>query len=122
MLKTRTIFQVLAIFALSLQMLGHLSPVLAEIDDNWQIQICSGPDIRTITIDKDGNQLPETPQMRTHKCAFCTAASASAIITQQYLQQPPVILRDTPVNSDHASIASTPKHKTNQTRAPPQTS
>ena len=74
----KRLFHLLAILALCMQLTAHLSPVLAEINGNWQITICSGDSFKTITIDKNGEETPAAPNMRMHDCAFCAAANFTA--------------------------------------------
>lgn len=79
---TKRLFHTLAVLSLFMHVTAHLSPVLAELNDNFQITICSADTIRTISIDENGNEIPAPPTMRMHDCAFCAATDFTATKTQ----------------------------------------
>lgn len=112
-------FHVFALIAAFMQVSAHLAPVLAEATGAMQITICSGYGSRTITIDQNGQQVPEIPQSLKKNCAVCALTHVAAIT--------PTITRIEPVK--HAIVridivSDTPLFKTqlakaHQTRGPP---
>ena len=114
----KRLFHTLAILALCMQLTAHLSPVLAEINGDWQITICSGDSFKTITIDENGEEKPANPNMRMHDCAFCSAAHFTAAPAPEIFA--PVIVLP-PVEITKSQQQPTPyKHKrAHAPRAPP---
>lgn len=112
-------FHVFALIAALMQVSAHMTPVLAEVTGAMQITICSGYGSKVITIDKNGEKVPEAPESLKKNCAVCALTHIAAI--------KPTIVEIEPVKHTIARIdidSSTPVFKTtppraHQTRGPP---
>lgn len=119
MKRCKTIFYILAVLSLCMQLTAHLSPVLAAINGNWQITICSADSFRTITIDQNGDEIPATPNMRMHDCAFCAATSFTATPVQNNSLFSDTIEHTEYLNDGYEVLYTSKPHRAHQTRGPP---
>lgn len=112
------IFHILATLAICMQFMAHLSPVLAKIHGNWQITICAADSIRTITIDENGEEVPQ-PNMRMHDCAACNITQLTAL-TPKAFSTPVLNVQKSQYKVWHQTTAPKIALRTaHQTRAPP---
>ena len=116
---TKRFFHFAAILAVLMQLGAHLNPVIAAVTGATQITICSAFSTRTITIDKNGNEVPPIQNIRTRDCSVCAVAKAFALETHavQITPQPVGLFVH-----DEAAQDRIYKHiraKSNPTRAPP---
>lgn len=119
MKTARKFVQILALLAMCMQLTAHLSPVLAKINGNWQITICSADSVRTITIDKNGNEIP-TPQINKNICAVCAVGNTLATTPDDCNIRPLAAIR----KYRYGKTATTPIHnkqnpRSHAPRAPP---
>ena len=66
------------ILALTMHLMAQITPLWMTKSNGFTIQICAGQDVRTITIDENGNEIPGLPAPKTKNCAFCTAGTHNA--------------------------------------------
>ena len=76
--KWRIIFASLAFFAMGLSLLAQTAPLWAPKIDGKYIEICSALGVRTILVDNNLNQIPETPQPARQKQNTCDMCFVSA--------------------------------------------
>lgn len=110
---------VFALIAALMQVSAHLAPVLAKITGAQQITICSGYGSSIISIDNNGQKIPEIPQSLKKNCSVCALTHVAAIQPKITLIEP---VKHTIVRVDFKS--DTPLFKTvlpraHQTRGPP---
>ncbi len=77
--KWRIIFASLAFFAMGLSLLAQTAPLWAKKIDGKYIEICSALGVRTIMVDNNLNQIPETPQpvrQKQNTCDICFISAA----------------------------------------------
>ncbi len=114
----------LALLAMALSLLATITPLWAKNNAGTSILICTAFGSKTITIDKNGNELPDLPQIPAHaknNCALCLAASALATLpprsahfalkTDQSRASAVFTLAQNPITS--------PQSNANAIRAPP---
>ena len=112
-------FHFAAILAVFMQLGAHLTPVLAAATGATQITICSGISIRTITIDKRGNEIPPIQNTRTRDCSICSVAKAFALEVHDVrisTQPHGLLIHD---EAKQERIYKFTRAKSNLTRAPP---
>ncbi len=74
----KRLFHFLAVLSLCMHVMAQLAPLWATESGAFQIQICSGNTYKTISIDENGNEVPEKPTLRTQRCAFCATSTFTA--------------------------------------------
>tara|TARA_R110002095_G_scaffold210027_2_gene196974 strand:- start:8650 stop:9042 length:393 start_codon:yes stop_codon:yes gene_type:complete len=85
----------LGLLAMALSFLSHIAPLWASQPDGTSIVICSTLGTKTITIDDDGNKIPDTPDYKPKHCVMCVNASMHAVSAQDYAHVLPPFLTPT---------------------------
>ncbi len=113
-------FFALALMAMTLSIFAHLSPIWAANQNGTQITICSAFGTQTILIDENGNEIPQSPKLRT--CSLCFMTGLSVHIPDSPLSLAP---RDVTLSRFNihdlysAQVAQPPLPQQTQPRAPP---
>ncbi len=69
----------IALLAMILSFLSHITPLWAQQVNGTPIVICSTYGTKTIFIDENGNKLPDTPEYKIFRCTMCLNASMAFI-------------------------------------------
>lgn len=122
----RKISLYLALFAMILGFMAHITPLWAKQGDGQAILICSAFGNRTVFVDNNGKEIPQAPQQSPRKqCVMCLNTGIDYDLPHM-TQAKHTVLRGVktitriPLNNDH--IQQNDGTQRNAIRAPPYTS
>ncbi len=94
------LYLAITILALAGSLLSHTAMMVQKDVNGTAVPICTAFGIELLTLDENGNELPDQPQKATRVCPFCLTSSATltlpefktdlkALYTKTLLAQPP---------------------------------